>query len=276
MNYARSVIFVLLCALASSSASAQYTEDEGGIENERGYLRYLGLGAGATYQVMNDPAVSPIWYSKVGAAPMLTNMKMNQVTFSEVSLRASMLSMTHNTDKLLKVNTKTSRALADYRFMIKVPSEREGSDLRAGAILSGMFMHKTAPHLLDAGRIYEYAASLGLTGRFTRELTIAGKTSFFSWDLAIPVLANIGRPYFLNREEVADPENKIFGDLFANSYTSSFGRFFRLDSRIALFYRLDNGNMVRIAYEWDYTRVKTIDKAYYVEHLLSLTFMFNY
>lgn len=278
MNAGKWLLPILLLA-ASNTMYAQYAEDEGGIELESGYLRYLGLGAGATYQVMNDPAVSPIIYSKIGALPMLSTMKLNGMTFSEVSMRASRLNLTHNADKdkLTTVKTRTQRALIDYRYMIKVSGdEMRNLDMRAGGILSGMFMHKYSPHMLDAAKVYEYAASLGITGRITKEITLWGKTSYLSWDLAMPVVTNMSRPLYLNREEVEDPENKVIQDFMNNSQTGTFGKYFRLDSRVSVFFRLDNGNGVQFAYEWDYSRMKTHQKIYFAEHLVSILFMFNY
>lgn len=276
MNTAR-VLMLLLSLMISRAAYAQYSEDEGGIELESGYLRYLGIGGGATYQVMNDPAISPIIYSKVGALPMITNLKINNTIYAELSMRASRINLTHNTDKLMKVKTRTQRALADYRFMLRIPSEEMRNwDIRAGGIFSAMFMHKNAPHLYDASKVYEYAVSLGLSGRIIREITLWGKTSYFTWDVSLPLIANVSRPYFLNREEIEDPENKIIGDFLSNSKTGSIGTFSRLDSRVAILYRLDNGNAVQFAYEWDYGRIKTFEKSYFAEHIVSVLFMFNY
>ncbi|MCB0696678.1 MAG: hypothetical protein KDC07_04905 [Chitinophagaceae bacterium] len=276
MEFGRSVLLLLTALLLSHSVYAQYTEDDGGIETKNGHLRYLCIGAGATYQVMNDPSISPIWYSRVGVQPMIGNIKVNQTSYSEVSMRASSMNLTHNVDKPLKPKVKTQRALVDYRYLVKLPTEMMYYDFRVGAILSGYFGYKNAPILEDAAKVYEYAASLGLCGKITKEVTVRGKTSFLTWDLAIPLLANTSRPYYLNRQELADPENNVIGDFFRNNGTGSFGRYFRVNSRAGLIYRLDNGNAVQISYQWDYTRFKTFNKAYFAEHIVSVIFMFNY
>ncbi len=272
----RKFVLLLCSCVFTINVSAQYTEEEGGVESMLGYLRYIGIGAGATYQVMNDPAISPIVYSRVGALPMLSHLKVNGSTYSEISLRASSLNLTHNTDKPTKVYAKTQRALMDYRFLVKLPTEMRYTEIRAGGMLSAMFAHKRAEHLIDASRVYEYAISLGLCGKITREVTFGDKTGFLTWDLAIPFFANISRPYYLNREEFADPDNKPGKDFFDNATTGTFGKFFRLNSRAAIMYRLTNGNMIQFAYQWDYTRMKTIHKSYFAEHIVSVTFMFNY
>jgi len=276
MNFSRRVLLLLLSVLISCGVHAQYTEDDGGIETKNGHLRYLGLGAGATYQVMNDEAISPIIYSRVSALPMLTHIKVNQTSYSEFSLRASSLKLTHNVNKQLQPFVKTQRAIMDYRFLIRMPLEMRYFDIRAGGMLSASFASKNAPLLQDAAQVYEYAVSLGLCGKVTKEVTFAGKTSFLTWDLAIPLLANMSRPYYLNRQELADPENKIIGDFFSNASTGSIGKYWRINSRAALLFRLDNGNMVQFSYQWDYTRMKTFNKAYFAEHIVSILFMFNY
>lgn len=276
MDFGKRVLLLLLSSVFSLATHAQYTEEEGGVESKLGYLRYMGMGVGATYQVMNDPAISPVIYSKVSALPMINHIKVNATTYSEVALRASALNLTHNLDKDNKVKVKTQRALADYRFLVRIPSEMRNMDFRAGGMLSAMFAHKNAPHLIDAARVYEYAVSLGLCGKVTKEVVMGGKTTFLSWDIAIPFLANISRPYYLNREELADPENKVIKDFLGNSSTGTIGKFFRLNSRVGLMYRLDNGNAILFSYQWDYTKMKTHQKSYFAEHILSMSFMFNY
>ena len=114
---------LLLSVLISCGVHAQYTEDDGGIETKNGHLRYLGLGAGATYQVMNDEAISPIIYSRVSALPMLTHIKVNQTSYSEFSLRASSLKLTHNVNKQLQPFVKTQRA----RTSMHISRKRSGS-----------------------------------------------------------------------------------------------------------------------------------------------------
>lgn len=278
MNYIdiRKCVLFILPLFISFSCFAQYNEDDGGIESRNGYLRYIGLGGGATYQVMRDDAISPIEYSKIGGLPMYTHMKVSSTIYTDFCLRASQLDLTHNEDDEIDVNVKTQRALLDYRLLLKVPVESRYYDIRAGGILSASFAGKKAPHLLDASDVYEYAVSLGLCGRITKEVVLGDNTAFLALDIGIPFFANISRPDYLNRQNIADPEAKPIGDFFGNSATGSFGKFFRLQSRLALMYRLENGNIIQFGYEWDYTRMKTFNKAYFAEHIVSALFMFNY
>ena len=214
IHLGRKLVLLLCSCVITINVSAQYTEEEGGVESMMGYLRYVGIGAGATYQVMSDPAISPIVYSRVGALPMLSHLKVNESTYSEISLRASSLNLTHNTDKPAKVFAKTQRALMDYRFLVKLPMEMRDMEVRAGGMLSAMFGYKKADHLVDAANVYEYAISLGVCGKITKEVSFGDNTGFLTWDLAIPFFANISRPYYLNRQELADPDNKPGKDFF--------------------------------------------------------------
>lgn len=276
MDYGRRVLLLLLAVMLSYGVQAQYTEDDGGVESRNGYLRYLGLGAGATYQVMFDEAISPIVYSRVSASPMLNHIKVNESIYTEVSMRASILNLTHNVNKEEKPKVKTQRALVDYRFLFRVPVEMRDFDIRAGGMLGASFTDKNAPLRQDAAQVYEYAVSLGICGKVTKEVVFRDHTTFLTWDVAIPLFANISRPYYLNRQELADPENKIFGDFLKNSTTGSFGKYFRINSRAGFMYRMENGNALQLTYQWDYTRMKTNNKAYFAEHIVSLLFMFNY
>lgn len=277
MMFAKRVVVLLLSIIVSYTVNAQYTEEDGGIETESGYLRYVYFGAGAAHQYMYDEAISPIYYSNiVGFKPEIGLMKVSSSYFHEFTLSASSINLKHNKEKLLDSKVRAQRASMDYRFMLTMPVGMRNIKVHAGGIFSGMFAHKNAPHLLAASDVYEYAVSLGLSARVTSELTMWGKTAFFSWDLAMPLLTNASRPYYLNRVKVSDPDNKPVKEFFDNASTGSFGKYFRLNSRVSLLYRLDNGNGVMLRYMWDYSRFKTVNKAYFAEHSLSLVFMFNF
>lgn len=277
MSIRKGYVLFMLSVLISFTASAQYTQDEGGVESKMGYLRYVGLGAGATYQVMKDEAISRLVFSQVSALPMLTHTKVSNTIYSQLQLKASIVNLEHMDYKISRpARVKTQRANLDYRFLVKMPVEMRYLDIRAGGLVSGMFSYKKAPFKVDAANVYEYAASVGLCGRVTREFVMRDHTTFLSWDVGIPFLANFSRPYYLNRVENANPDNKPIQNFLGNSVTGTVGKYFRLNSRVAWMYRLENGNLIQISYQWDYSRMKSINKAYFVEHILSLIFMFNY
>lgn len=276
MNYCKRTVVLLFSSIISFTSYAQYSEDDGGIESPNGYLRYVEVGAGATYPTMYDEAMSPIVYSGFGAMPIIGYTKVSQGTLSDVVITASSMNISHDKGELGKVKMKLQRAAIDYRFMFDIPVEMRGVDFKAGAILSAMFNYKEAPHLLDASTVYDYASSIGLTGRALKEFVFRQKTCFLTWDLSIPFFAHLSRPYYLNRKENLDPDNKAVKDFFDNAATGSFGKFFRINSKLGLWYRLENGNAIKLGYQWDYYRMKTINKVYFADHSLYLSFMFNF
>lgn len=272
-RYAMVIFSLFIC----SSTFAQYSEDDGGIESKNGYLRYIGLGAGATYQVMNDEGISPLEYWQVSALPMYTHMKVNSAIFTDLCIRGSRVNLSHDRDtKEDRVKVRVQRALADYRFLVRVPLDSRYYDVRAGGLLSAYFANKQAPQLVDAQDMYEYAVSVGLCGKVSKEVVIGDNSAFLTFDIGIPFFANISRPYYLNRKNLSDPERKALGEIFNNAASGSIGKYFRLDTRLAVMYRLENGNILQVGYEWDYTRMKTHNKAFFAEHIISLMFMFNY
>lgn len=274
--YTRVLLFAMLFLFHNNITFAQYQEEGVGIESKMGYLRYVSFGVGATYQYLRDEAISPVNYYQVSAMPVVSHVKMNGATYSELLMQASYLKLRRNKDKLLDSKIKQYRASMDYRFLLKMPVDMRGFDIRAGGVLSAMFCYKNAPVLLDAAKVYEYALSLGLSARVTKEVYYHKRQCFLSWDANLPLVANMSRPYYLNREENYDPENKVFKDFWANKQTGSIGKYFRLNSRISLWYPLENGNALLFAYQWEYYRMKTINKVWFAEHSLSISFMFNY
>lgn len=261
-------------------ASAQYTNDDGGLETQSGYLRYFEIGGSAVYQNLYDEAISPILYQKIWPGAYIGNLKVSESTHSEVSIYGSSLKINNKTNELLKTTVKAQRATIDYRFLMKLPvtlgGRRNEIDVKGGAFLSGMFTYKNAPHLVDASVVYEYAASFGLCVRLSKEIYLWDKTGFISWDVSMPFVANVSRPGYFNIENDADPEYKRLKSVFDNATTGSFGKHFRLNSRVSYMYRLENGNMLRFGYQWDYSRTRTINSVYLAEHALFLIFMFQY
>ncbi|MCB0700642.1 MAG: hypothetical protein H6551_03810 [Chitinophagales bacterium] len=277
MIFSKRVLVLLLSICITSQAIAQYSDDDGGIETESGYLRSVEFAAGATYQNLLDQAISPVLYTNIGPIFRLSNLKISKTNYSEVNIQASSMWLKKKTNELLESGVKTQRALLDYRFLFKMPVESRAFDIRAGGMLSAMFAHKKAPYLQDAATIYEYAVSLGISGKITKEITLFDKTSFLSWDVSIPIVANFSRPAYLNLIQKADPEVKPVGEFLDNATTGLVGKYLRLNSRAYVLVRLDNGNAVKLGYQWDYSRIKSkYNKVYFAEHSVFLAFMFNY
>lgn len=271
---------VAIVLITAHVASAQNTEEDETIVSVKGYTRYLGFGAGAAYRSFVDEVMSPLKYSKIGATASITNIKTNETKYTELYFQGSYLEMNRPSDALVKAHTKSINGLMDYRHMYKldVPFLNDGIyDVRAGAMLSTQFSLKNAEHLGNSSKVNEYAASLGLTGKIARQQITNDRKTYLIWEVSLPFIASIGRPGYMNQPTSLTNDRSTFESLFENNAVGTFGKFFRLNSRISYLYSIKNGNKLRFTYQWDYYKMKGISgKVYTAEHSLILTYLFNY
>ncbi len=267
----------LLLSFCFFKAAAQ-VEEPVGILTEGGYTRFISIGAGTTYQSFRDEAISKSVYQGFSASPVMRFVKTNDIKFSELSLQASRMNFTRNSDPLLEQKIYSWRAAADYRYMQALPFwvEEEKNQFFVGGQLSGMFSYKNAPKMAGSSKVYEYAATLGPSLRFVKKFEVQNKYHSLSFDLSVPLLSYTARPSYLNRTGSLENEKITASDVFSRAKMGSVGRMFRLNSGLAYTYMMDNGNAVNIAYVWDYYHINNQTHAYYASHTISLQFMFNY
>lgn len=275
----RSSFLLLLLLSASLISNAQNIAEDEGVLSKKEYARFLGISAGPTYQVFHDELISGMRYEKVGGAVAISNTKINDVKFTELNFQGSYLNMGRKSEELLKATVQQLKATMDYRHTYKLALLDENYfDVRAGMLFSTLFCHRNAKHLPNTGDIYEYAIALGLTGKIAKQQTFRGRQGYVILDLNMPLFANMSRPGYLNHSTELDPESTTIKRIFANNRFTSFGRFFRFNSRFHILYPIKNGNKLRFTYQWDYYRMKGDGdiKVFSAEHTFLITFLFNY
>lgn len=269
---------LLLSCMFVGTHAQNISEDEG-ILSKKEYARYLGIGVGATYQTFYDEVLSSKRYDKTGVALSISNTKINDVKYTELTFQGSMLNMERKGEELVNHKIKYYKAFMDYRHMYKLSVLDDNIyDVRAGALFSTMFGHRYAPDLLNTGNVYEYAISVGLTGKIAREQTFSGRKGHIIWDVSIPFFTNTSRPSYMNISEGVGPTNKALTNMFANNTITAFGKYMRLNSRIHILYPLKNGNKIKFTYQWDYYKMKGEggERVFTAEHTLMLTLLLNY
>lgn len=247
-----------------------------GILSHKGYVRYALAGIGLSNQSFYDEAISAVRYNKTGASMWLGHVKKNQRKYSEINLQASYLGMqTKRSTELLPMKVKTLNGKIDYRRLQNINAGGK-FDIHAGGHFSMLLSYKNAPQLDNSAIVYDFAVGLGASGTISHTYRLWGKSFLAAYDLDIPLIAYIVRPLYLNRIEFIDPENNFINDAFAAGRMVTVNRYLRFNSRLSLSYPLQNGNMIRLSYHWDFYTMKTINRVYAANNMLSLVIMFNY
>ncbi|WP_276133664.1 hypothetical protein [Polluticoccus soli] len=239
--------------------------------------RYFTFGAGITGQSFYDEAISNIWYSNTGMAPLLGHFKIKNGHLSQLLIEPSFLSLrTKRSGKLTPMKVSTVRVVTDYQLLYDIDKWSKRYDVKLGGLASLVAEYKEAPQLDNSAIVYDYALSLGVSGRAARQVRVLKHDAELSLQLSMPLIAHAARPQYLNRIEFLDPENDLLGDVFSNAHIVTLNKYLRVNSQLALRYHLNSGNDLRLAYHWDFYRLKDINRVFATEHLVSFMFMFRY
>ena len=239
--------------------------------------RYWFFGPGLSIQNMYDESISHVRYHGVGVSPLLGLLKTSDKKYRQFLLQPSFVTLkTDRSNDLRPMKVATTRILLDYQYLVKVKNWDKDLGLWVGGDISLLFNLKRAPQLDNSQLVYDYALSLGPSGKLDKGVHWNKRDCYFSWQLTLPLLSHVARPYYLNRIEFIDPENNFVGDLFSNSQVVTVNKHFRITSGLSFTYPIFNKNLLRLQYGWDYYQTKTINKVYAAEHLVSIVFHSNY
>jgi hypothetical protein len=239
--------------------------------------RYWFFGPGLSIQNMYDEGISYVRYHGVGVSPLLGLLKTSDKKYRQFTIQPSFVTLkTDRSNDLRPMKVATTRIMLDYLYLLKVKERDNEFDLWVGGDLSLLFNLKTAPQLDNSQLVYDYALSIGPGGKLDKGVHWNKRDCYFSWQLTLPLLSHIARPYYLNRIEFIDPENNFIGDLFSNSQVVTANKHFRITSGLSFTYPIFNKNFLRLGYSWDYYNTKTINKVHAAEHLISIAFHSNY
>ena len=263
-----------LPGLLNSTVKAQ--ENQFKRTNERSQ-RFWTLGIGSSSQSMYDEAISYVRYQNSGLAFSFSLVKKNEKRYREFSIEPTFVKLkTKLSNELRPMEVTTTRIASNYKILKRLQLINKKTILHIGGVASFLFNFKTASQLDNSQLVYDYAFSAGASGKLDREFYWNKRRCTFSYTLAVPLIAHIARPYYLNRIEFIDPKNDFIGDLLNGSKIVSLNKYLRITSGAAIIYPLFNHNALRLGYRWDFYKMRTINKVYSAEHLVSLTFMSNY
>jgi hypothetical protein len=267
---------ILTAVLFITAANGQTQENSFKRSNGEAQ-RYWFLGTGLSFQSMYDEAVSYVRYHNSGAAFTLGLVKSSEKKYREFYIDPSFVVLkTDESNDLRPMKVSTTRFSIGYQYLVKCIQWSENSKLYAGGSANLLFNLKTAPQLDNSQLVYDYALSIGPAAKWDKQFTWKKRKHTLSFNLVIPILSHIARPYYLNRIEFIDPDNDFLGDLFSNSHITSVNDYIRVISDISVIRPIFNGNALKLAYQWDFYKMKTINKVYAAEHQVTFVFMSNY
>jgi hypothetical protein len=275
MRFCRWVIPALFSMFSVMPVIAQ--EDTEGILSAMGFTRYWTMGFGGAYQEFFDESVSSIRYQGFGTTATVGHTKVNGSRYSELIIQGSYATLKRPAYKVEEIQVPSYRIAVDDRLLFHVKLRNERYDFRPGGMFSMNYGFRKLPQVANSGNVHEYAISLGVAARMAKEIELKdNRLAHLAWTVGLPIVAHYSRPGYLNYINRLDPDDKPGADFFSNSTTSFIGKYFRVNSRLTYDYALTNGNILMLAYQWDYYKMASTHPVWFAEHTLSLSLMFNY
>lgn len=271
-------LFLCFISLFPLQAWAQWSEEEGVIVSENGYVRYIGVGGGVLYALQRDNALTSIRYEGPGLAAQLSHSKEQDRLYLEWEALGQFSRQSYSGDPLLPASLSNTRLSLDYRALgcLNPEAERRATRTYLGGLFAGVFDQSYYPHLQESSLGQSYALSLGATVMFRKEIEVYDHPAFLSWDFSFPIFSLVGRTDYLNRRQSLDEDFRPFRSLVDRSKAGMWGRYLRLHSRWTYTYVLGNGNRLLVSYQWNFARLRRDQDLYTGTHQLGFQFQFNY
>lgn len=270
----KTLILTSLLICNTIMSAAQNNELPGA---KKKFNRYWALGIGSSGQSMYDEAISYVRYKGSGIAPSLGLIKSSEKKYRQFMVHPTFVKLkTKRSNELRAMEVSTTRFSANYQYLVKTKEWNNKMKLHAGGNISLLFNIKRAEQLDNSQFLYDYAIGIGPAAKLDKIFYWRKRDCTVSYNLLLPLLSHIARPYYLNRIEFIDPENNFMGDLLKNSNLVTVNKNLSIMSSVSLTYPLFNKNVVAIGYAWNFYKMKTINSVYGAEHLISIQFFSNY
>ena len=260
--------------LFSQSIYAQETKQERKTRKKterKARNKYLGAGIGLAKMSAKDKATSPLLYAGTVA---LANMQ--YLVHSEELIKTVDLSLGGgyiSTNKDTHYGLTRSRATGihfNFRFTHNQKVLQFAKDKLSWYVGPGINFTNFSRINYKFGNAlynYEYMAGIGVSSQMEFPFSYKSKDCKFlgmnlhrrdrnlrlSWQLYLPVFTSIYRPNYVTILNFIDPETPVFN---SNNLDSGIFTFLEIQSNIDLYYYLQNGNMLKLTYLWEYHQYK--------------------
>ncbi|MEQ8574043.1 MAG: hypothetical protein RIB63_08280, partial [Fulvivirga sp.] len=92
----------------------------------------------------------------------------------------------------------------------------------------------------------------------------------------LPLLNHIIRPSFLNVFDYVNPEGNWVKERVDDSRWYAINKYSNITSTIYMLYPLSSSNIIRLSYEWDFYRIKSMLEATSISSTISFSLLFKF
>ncbi|MEQ9147002.1 MAG: hypothetical protein RLP13_01920 [Cytophagales bacterium] len=130
---------------------------------------------------------------------------------------------------------------------------------------------------LDTGFItFLLANGFFASNTFERDVKMFSRMVIVGWQLDLPLLNHTIRPSFLNVFDYVNPEGNWVKERVDDSRWYAINKYSNITSTIYMLYPLSSSNIIRLSYEWDFYRIKSMLEATSISSTISFSLLFKF
>lgn len=277
MNHIKMASKYVLCSLifccTNFSLAQSIPEDEPAQVD-----RYLSFGLGSMTFKLNDEHMSDLNYRGGGIHLNLGAYKRKKNTIRNFQVGALFASMSPKKD-----NRDRDPSGQYYRLDLSYSQQyfvRSILKEKYRWYVGGKVRSHTNVRLnpqLDTGFItFLLANGLFVSNTLERDFQIHSRKVTVGWQLDLPLINHTIRPSFLNVFDYVNPEGNWVKERVEDSRWYAINRYSNITSTMTMLYPLSTSNIIRLTYEWDFYRIKSMLESTSVTSTISLSLLYKF
>lgn len=241
------------------------------------YGRHWVTGLGLSIQTVWDEAMSPVRY---GGASLRINPSLQKFTDKhwrtiDVSLSIGGLRSIYF-EESQRGRANNFGFNFDYRYLRHLTDFGKGNEVFLGAGIRMLNNARLHSQLDNSILPFDSFTSLTIEGGLQKGFRWRQRDFLLRYSLGLPIMSLAMRPNYVSVYNFVNPEAKFFNERIREHGLSSFGSYFRMISKVELLYKLRTGNLMSLAYEWDYYSYNKVHQLNVATHSITFSRYFNY
>lgn len=228
---------------------------------------YIPFGLGYAYQTVKDNSVSSVSYS--GNLASLSTGYYSQsehwLSILDISGFGAFLypnvNRENNTNSAISISGRLS-----YSMSYQVSKWKEWR------FFAGLLSHNVWDYR-DVSRFSNN--SFNFNGFISGGISLASQKTFDLWNRKFGFQYTLGLPFstYALRPGYIKP---FIGDDIGSTEFYFWGDYFALDSKTELFWKINDHNLIRLSYQWEYNQLNALNKVQVASHFITLSTIFGF
>lgn len=240
--------------------------------------RFLNVGLGWSLQKVQDDGMSPLLYRGSAGSLVLGYSRAKGRSLEILDTQTSLgLLRNRYAPEISSGRAINLRIDAEYAYLRLLKNVNPmGTSVYFGGIFSSVTNARYHNLLNNSSFNYGGYNGFGITGAIQKELDFWKRSFLLRFRASLPLATYVTRPNYVTLFEYTDPDYNGLEDLMDNSGFYTWNRFFRLNFRTELSYRLPNKNELRLGYIWDYYSYTKLNPVEAAAHYVQFSSLFYF